>query len=110
MCPGASTAALQQRAPGSSLSLNHPLSPHLPPFIAGLFRGWLFGKEQAHFSLLLAAPGRNHQEVVLATSFQVPWLPGPALRGFRKFNYENLLDLHADLSRPVISLPPSGGL
>lgn len=43
-------------------------------------------------------------------SYQVPELPGPGLRGFSKFNSENLLDLHRDPRRPVISLILPGGL
>lgn len=63
-----------------------------------------------HLSILLVSSMKNYQDVLPDASFQVPELPGSALRGFKKFNYENLLDLHPDPSRPVISLPLSGGL
>lgn len=93
---------------------NHPLCPHLPPSVTRQFMGLAFWEEQVlsrgHLSILLVLSMKNHQDVLPDASFQVSELPGPALREFRKVNYENLWYLHPAPSRLVISRPLPGGL
>lgn len=81
---------------------------HLPLFVTRQLMGLTLWEEQVfrtgNLSILLAPFMKNYQDLPPVVSFQVPELPGPGLRRFSKFNSENLLDLHRDPSRPVISL------
>lgn len=94
---------------------NHPLGPHLPPSVTRQFTGADSGKSRWSVQGILVffwCPLWKIIKMYLLpdASFQVPELPCPGLRGFSKFNSENLLDLHQDPSRPVISLTLPGGL
>lgn len=101
MVPGATAGQL------CVLVSNYPLNPHLLPSVTRLFMGMALWEWQVlcmgQLSILLIPP----RKIIRMYCLMFPSKSQSclaALKGFRKFNYENTLDLHLDPRRPVIPL------